>query len=95
MQIVWSSESLKKVLSIREYLLKEWSETEVNTFIKRLRNFEELVKQYPSIYPASDKFPNLRKAVISKHQSVIYEYESNREIIKIHTILDHRQLNLF
>lgn len=94
MQVVWSSESLKRVLSIREYLLKEWSEKEVNIFLNRLRDFESRVKQYPNLYPASDKFPALRKAVISKHQSVIYEFEIDRKIIMIHTILDHRQQNI-
>lgn len=94
MRVVWSSESVKRVLSIRDYLLEEWSESEVNVFLKRLQNFEKRVKQYPKLYPVSEKFPALRKAVISKHQSVIYEYEMDRKIIMIHTILDNRQQNL-
>lgn len=94
MRVVWSSESVKRVLSIRDYLLEEWSVKEVNAFLKRLHNFEKRVLKYPKLYPVSEKFPALRKAVISKHQSVIYEYEGDRKIIMIHTILDHRQQNL-
>ena len=88
-QVIWSAESSKKVQSIKEYLLVEWSEREVNNFLIKLKKFEHRVKQFPLLYPASLKYPELRKAVISKHQSVIYEIDDDS--IRIITILDHRQ----
>ncbi len=88
-QVIWSLESSEKISSIKKYLLEEWSETEFNEFLKKLRMFENRVSIFPKLYPASDKRPHLRKAVISKHQSVIYEIGEGS--IKVITILDNRR----
>lgn len=90
-KVIWSLESSQKVASIKKYLYEEWSEKEVENFINRLHHFEKLVIHYPTIYPASKKHPDLRKAVITKYQSVIYKVD--KDIIRVHTILDHRQDN--
>ncbi len=72
-------------------MLAEWSEDEFNAFLIKLKKFERIVVQYPRLYPASVSEPFLRKAVISKHQSVIYEIDD--DTIRVLTILDHRQNN--
>lgn len=88
-KVKWSVESSKKVTSIKKYLYEEWSEAEVKYFLNRLQHFEKLVAKYPEIYPASRKFPHLRKAFITKHQSAIYEID--HKVIRVYTIIDHRQ----
>ena len=88
-RVIWSLESSEKVQSIKEYLLEEWSENEFSNFLKQLKKFEKIVTRYPKLYPSSIKHPKFRRAVITKFQSVIYEIDDN--IIKVHTILDHRQ----
>ncbi|MFD2531345.1 type II toxin-antitoxin system RelE/ParE family toxin [Gracilimonas halophila] len=90
-QLVWSLESSNKIRDIKAYLLEEWSETEVNSFLLKLKKFENRISYFPKLYPSSLKFPHFRKAVISKHQSVIYEI--GEETIKVITILDNRQKN--
>lgn len=90
-RVVWSLESSTKIREIKAYLLEEWSESEVNSFLIRLKKFENRVSYFPKLYPSSLKFPHLRKAVISKHQSVIYEL--GEETVKVITILDNRQKN--
>jgi len=90
-RVVWSLESSHKIQEIKAYLLEEWSEAEVNIFLIKLKKFENQVSYFPRLYPASLKFPHLRKAVISKHQSVIYEI--GEETIKVITILNNRQKN--
>ncbi|MFV1883837.1 MAG: type II toxin-antitoxin system RelE/ParE family toxin [Balneola sp.] len=88
-QVIWSAESSRKAVLIKEFLLEEWSEKEVFKFFEKLKKFEHRVQQFPLLYPASLKHPELRKAVISKNQSVIYEVDDDS--IRIITILDHRQ----
>lgn len=87
--VVWSRESSIKIQEIKTYLLEEWSEAEVNSFLLKLRKFENRVSYFPKLYPASLSFAYLRKAVISKHQSVIYEIRD--ETVNVITILDNRQ----
>lgn len=88
-QVIWSLESSRKVQSIIEYLLDEWGEKEAKVFLKRLKKFENLVVEHPQLYPASQADENLRKAVITKFQSVIYKIDDDS--IRVLTILDHRQ----
>lgn len=88
-KVIWSKESSEKIQSIKKYLLKSWSEDEVQAFLRRVVAFEKFVIQFPKLYPSSPNHPKLRKAPITKHQSVIYEIDEN--IIRVHTILDHRQ----
>lgn len=88
-KVIWSIESSKKVESIQSYLRNNWSTNEGRNFLKRLKKFETIVTSFPKLYPASKRNPKLRKAILSKHQSVVYEIDG--EIIKVHTILDHHQ----
>jgi len=90
-QVIWSLESSRKVQSIVEYLLEEWGEKEANDILNRLKNFEDLVIEHPQLYPASQEDDNLRKAVITKFQSVIYTIDDDS--IRVLTILDHRQIS--
>ncbi|MBD3617532.1 MAG: type II toxin-antitoxin system RelE/ParE family toxin [Gracilimonas sp.] len=90
-RVVWSRESSIKIQEIKAYLLEEWSEAEVNSVLVKLKKFEHRVSYFPKLYPASLRFPHLRKAVISKHLSIIYEPRG--ETVKVITILDNRQKN--
>lgn len=89
--VIWSVESSLKVEEIKEFILLKWSEKEVGAFLQNLRKFESLVKQFPNLYPPSRSHPHLRKAVISRHNSVIYEIDG--AYIKVHTVLDNLQDN--
>jgi hypothetical protein len=88
-KIIWSFEASVQVAKIKENILERWSAREVNYFLAQLKNFERLVAQYPHLYPKSLKNPSLRKAVISKHNSAIYEV--GRNVIKVHTLLINKQ----
>ncbi len=88
-RVIWSKESSRRIQSIKQYLYENWSEDEVKSFLNKLLKFENLVVRFPQLYPASLTYPKLRKAPITKYQSVIYEIDG--DIIRVHTILDHRQ----
>ncbi len=89
--VIWSTESSRKIQEIKNYLTEHFSIKEVNYFLDKLRKFEILIKYYPRIYPRSLSNPNLRKAVITRHNSVIYEVDG--KFIRIHTLFDNRQEN--
>lgn len=88
-RVLWSVKSSSQIQSIKNYLLEEWSKKEVNSFVAKLRKFENLVVRFLKLYPTSLEYPNLRKAVIAKHQSVIYEIDG--DIIRVHIFLNHLQ----
>lgn len=89
--ILWSKESRFQFDRIILYLRKEWTEKEVNKFISRIKDFERIVTKFPEIYAESNKNAGLRRAVLSKHNSVIYKIERENALIRVYTIFDNRQ----
>lgn len=75
-KIFWSDESLKNLEDILTYLETEWTEKEIKIFKKKLGNQIDLIAQNPKIFPESQFHPNLRKAVLSKHNTVFYEIKN-------------------
>ena len=87
--ILWSKEARLQFTKIVAYLREEWSEKEVGQFIGKLRSFEKIVVTFPEIYPESKS--GLRRAIITKHNSVIYQIDQAQALIRVHTIFDNRQ----
>lgn len=90
-EVIWSKESLTRRNTIKKYLEVNWTSKEVLQFYQLLKNFERIVSQFPRLYQKSSSKPDLRRAVISKHQSIIYSV--HRDEIKVITILDNRMDN--
>jgi plasmid stabilization system protein ParE len=86
--VVWSTEASDRISEIIEYLEFNWSQTEINTFLSQLAELEKRISKHPKLYPASVKKPDLRKAVISKVNSVIYKV--TEESVQIVTVFDNR-----
>ena len=91
--VIWSRKSKEKTDQIIDYLSNEWSDREVFKYLNLLKNFEDVVSRFPKLFPKSITHPkSYRKAVISKHHSVIYRIDSKR--IFVVTILDNREMNV-
>jgi plasmid stabilization system protein ParE len=90
-EIIWSKESKRQFDKIVSYLRAEWTEKEVNKFVQKLREFEKVVCLFPQLYAESNKKPEFRRAVITKHNSVIYKIDGEKGLIRVYTIFDNRQ----
>ena len=77
-KILWSKESKFHFDRIVLYLRENWTEKEVKNFVFQIKNFEQIVLQFPEIYPESTRKVKFRRAVLSKHNSVVYSID--REI---------------
>ncbi|MBA9075594.1 MULTISPECIES: type II toxin-antitoxin system RelE/ParE family toxin [Rufibacter] len=87
--IRWSQESKAKFQKIIAYLRAEWTEKEVKKFVKRLKEFEQIVVLFPELYAPTRG--GLRRAVLGKHHSVIYRIDFQHRLIRVYTIFDNRQ----
>lgn len=87
----WSKESKVQLASIVLYLREKWTEKEVNKFLTQIREFEKIVVKFPEIYPESNKKSGLRRAVLSKQNSVIYKIDREKVFIRVYTIFDNRK----
>ncbi|CAD5250660.1 MULTISPECIES: type II toxin-antitoxin system RelE/ParE family toxin [unclassified Imperialibacter] len=89
--VVWSMESSKRIEEIKDFIRLKWTEKEVGMFLLDLRKFESIVKKFPYAYPSSPSVPEIRRAVISKHNSVVYQIDDNT--VRVLTVFDNLKDN--
>ena len=88
-EILWSAESLSNLGDILTYLESNWTEREVSRFKAQLNRNLEIISQFPSIFPESIAKPGLRRAVLNKQVSIIYQIQEKSVLIAY--LVDNRQ----
>jgi plasmid stabilization system protein ParE len=87
--VIWSPQSEKDLEKILDYLAVEW---DASVSIKFLNVIDRLVGQItgnPKQYPLIHTQLNIRKCVITKHNSLYYR--NKRSVIELLRIYDNRQ----
>lgn len=88
-KVVISNIAEKKLESLFEYLVKEWSLKVKDDFIVKLDEHIGIIKTQPEIFPESKKRKGLRKCVVTKQTTLYYRF--NAKQISILTVFDTRQ----
>ena len=88
-RLFWSDESLGDLQNIIDYLNSNWTQKEIQNFVKRLDKRLEIIIGNPKLFPKTRKRRNVRKSVLSKH-TVIY-YKMEKDVVTILTLFDPRQ----
>jgi plasmid stabilization system protein ParE len=86
--VFWTDKALENAISIKGYLLQNFSENEVDNFFSLLNAFEIAVGAFPELYPLSSDRRGIRRAVLSKVLSAFYRIRKNN--IEVLAILDNR-----
>jgi len=89
MKTVFTAEAKTQLQAIVAYLETEWLVRVRNRFLQQLRQSVKTMEQYPMAYPASEKFFEARRCVVSSQVSLFYRIESDPIIIL--TLMDNRQ----
>ncbi len=87
--IIWSPQADKDLEEILDYLAEEW---ENSVSLKYLDLVDILLKQIavnPKQFPMINKSLNIRKCVITKHNTLFYR--NKRTVIEVVRIYDTRQ----
>jgi len=88
LKIRWTSQSLFQASLIKQYLLRKFSQVEVDNFYILLSTFEKAVVVFPKLYPETKNKIKIRRAVLSKELSVFYRiYKSQIDVL---AVLDNR-----
>lgn len=88
-KVVISKIAERKLWILFDYLVENWSLKVKSDFIRKLDKNISLIKTQPEIFPQSDKNPNLRKCVVTKHTTIFFRFTDKE--IRILTIFDTRQ----
>ena len=86
--ILWTERALQNAISIKGYLISNFSSKEVEKFFAILQSFEVAVCAFPKLYPPSKLKKNIRRAVLSKVLSAYYRIHKGK--IEVIALLDNR-----
>ena len=89
MKVLFSRLAVFKLEQLSEFLIENWSSQANQKFLLKLDSKIKYIERNPTIYPESGIQPGLRKCIVTKQTSLIYEIQSNS--IFILTIVDNRQ----
>jgi plasmid stabilization system protein ParE len=88
-EIIWSKEADSDLDKLKDYLLTNWGQVVLTDFIEKLIESIELVSANPNTFARIPEHWNIRKVLITKHNTLFYWYDNNR--IEIVRIFDTRQ----
>jgi plasmid stabilization system protein ParE len=89
MKIRFSRLAVYKLEKLSEYLIEEWSEQSNLKFLKQLDSKVKTIQKNPELFPQSQLETGLRKCVVTKQTSLLYEIQTDS--IFILTLIDTRQ----
>jgi plasmid stabilization system protein ParE len=88
-KVQWSERAKSELADLLTYLDRNYG---VDIALKVLEKTEQLTESlcnFPLAFPISEKFPGIRKAVITKQSSLLYVVKANT--VRILHIWDNRQ----
>ncbi len=91
MKLVWTPTSLNTYFDIIDYLEKEWSKKEIHRFIRTVDSLLAQISTNPESFPSSSKIKNVRKVVISKHNTLYYKVRPRKEELVLLLFWDNRR----
>lgn len=91
MEVVWSAKARITYFRILDYLDENWTKKEIIQFNERTQIVIGAILKNPGIFPASDKKPDIRKALIDKNNLLFYKIDLIDQKIYLLTFYDSRQ----
>lgn len=74
LKILWTPQAEKGLDKVIGYLEEEWTSKEVLALEEKLQALLERIGKYPKIYPATTKYPNVRKGLVDKKTTSFTAY---------------------
>lgn len=91
MKISWTPTARDTYFEILEYLEKSWTEKEVHAFAEKVEKVISLIAENPSMFKASEKYRNIRKGFVTKHNAIYYKVKPRKKEIELMMFWDNRQ----
>lgn len=82
-EILWTDSARISFEKIIAWLQQEWSEKEVDKFIRRTEEMLSALRRYPEMCRPSTKRKNVRIGILNKHTQLIYHYKPRKKQIEV------------
>ncbi|MCF8226738.1 MAG: type II toxin-antitoxin system RelE/ParE family toxin [Bacteroidales bacterium] len=91
MKISWTPTARKTYFKVLDHLAEEWTKREVENFINEVESLLDQIKSNPEMFQASRKKKNVRKGLITKHNTLYYRIKPRKKELELITFWDNRQ----
>lgn len=91
MKISWTPTARKTYFKVLEYLDEAWTQREIQNFVERTEKVLKLIAKDSEMFEASRMKKNIRKGLITKHNTLYYRIRSRKQEIELITFWDNRQ----
>jgi plasmid stabilization system protein ParE len=74
-EIFWTVNAERSYNDVLDYLVKNWTNKEYKRFTERTRQLLSILQNNPNSFQKSDKYPNVRRAILLDMISLYYSVE--------------------
>jgi plasmid stabilization system protein ParE len=93
MQVIWTNRAIDEYESVMYYILENWTIKEAQKFAIEIKSVVRNLISNPNMFKASQTHPYMRKAKVTKHNSLIYHVDDEQIIIL--RVIDNRSEELY
>lgn len=90
-KLIWSKRADQGYAGIVKYLEDEWTDREVQNFVRETRHFFELLKQNPRLLEPTGSHNDLYRGPINRLTILTYRYKPRKKEIVLINIRDARK----
>ena len=91
MPVFLSQTAYDQVHEILDYLETNWSAQVSDNFLQKLERTMDAISAMPYAFPAADKFPGLRKCVVTRQAIAYFRVDTVRKEVEILAVIDSRR----
>ncbi|MGM0530410.1 MAG: type II toxin-antitoxin system RelE/ParE family toxin [Bacteroidota bacterium] len=91
MKISWTPTAKRTYFKVLDYLAQNWTKREVTNFMNEVESLLTRITDNPEMFQASRKKKNVRKALITKHNTLYYRIKTKNKELELITFWDNRQ----
>lgn len=91
LELVWSKRANQGYARIVKYLEDEWTDKEVQNFVRETKHFFDLLKMNPRILEPSNSHKDLYRGPINRLTILTYRYKPRAKKIVLINIRDARK----
>ena len=83
LEIKWTSQADKGLAVVIDYLEAEWTFKEILQLEENITQVTHQISLYPNLYPKSETYKNLHKAIVDKNNYLVYRVNYKKSSIEI------------
>ncbi|WP_310556994.1 type II toxin-antitoxin system RelE/ParE family toxin [Flavobacterium sp.] len=83
LEIKWAPQADKGLERVLKYLEAEWTAKEILQLEEKINQVIVQISLNPDLYPKSESYKNLHKAIVDKNNYLVYRTNSKKSVVEI------------